>query len=71
MWILLYVRFNFISSSCDFRMLNCQNLFQEILDHYWKDYFKEILTKDWVVKGMGKSVFNALCVLLVFYCTCI
>lgn len=55
-------RFDLILSLCDFRMLNCQNLSQEILDHYWKDYFKEILTKDWVVKEMGKAVFSMLCV---------
>jgi hypothetical protein len=53
-------------------MLNCQNLSQEILDHYWKDCFKEILTKDWVVKEMGKAVFSMLCVtciLLYLYLT--
>jgi len=58
----MFVRLNFISSLCDFRMSNCQNLSQEILDHYWKDCFREILTKDWVVKEMGKAVFNMLCV---------
>lgn len=58
----MFVRFYFILSLCDFRMSNCQNLSQEILDHYWKDCFKEILTKDWVVKEMGKAVFNMLCV---------
>jgi len=41
-------------------MSNCQNLSQETLDRYWKDCFKEILTKDWVVKEMGKALFSML-----------
>lgn len=42
--------------SFDFRMLNCQSLFQKILDRYWNYCCKETSIKDWVVKEMGKLV---------------